>query len=121
MTKLSGVVAVVAIIVCVSLNSSAKKATDYEYELGKKEGEKAGYAEVEKIYKEKLNELDSIYNKKINEQKDGYDKKIKTARVDGFSKGQKDKQEEVEKALQKTSVEKEQKGKWNDVLFDVKN
>ncbi len=121
MTKSSAGIVIVSIIISACINSNSKKTVNREYQTGFSEGEKAGYIEVETNYIEKFKEQDSFYKQKIADQKSFYEKKIKTAGEDGFSQGQKDKQKEVEDNLYKTTVEKEKKGRWNDVLFDVNN
>ena len=121
MTKLSAIAAITTLITCICINSHSKKSVNRAFEIGKIDGQKAGYAEIETVYKEKIDEQDKLYTQKINEQKNLYEKKIKAAAEEGFLQGQKEKQQEVEMKLLITSTEKEQKGKWNDVLFDVKN
>ncbi len=107
------------IIICAVISSSADKKVDDEYSKGEKQGYEVGYSEVEAIYKQKIKEQTAGYERKLGTQKKTYEKKIDVANKDGFSTGKKDKQKSVEDNLQKTSSEKEKKGKWNDVLFNV--
>ena len=121
MTKASVAIVITAVIISLGINSSAKQTVKQKYQEGVRVGEKAGYSEIEAAYKEKFQEQDIFYKQKIAELQSIYDKKIKSARENGYLQGQKDKQKEVEENLQKTTVEKEKAGKWNDVLFDVNN
>lgn len=109
------------IIVCLIFNTCTSKKVDKAYAEGKQSGYKVGYAEIEVEYKKKIEEQTSIYERKIKDQEKVYEKKMTVALQEGFNKGKKDRQQEVEDNLQRTTAEKESKGKWNDVLFDVKN
>ena len=112
---------IVLIIVCLCVNKCSTKKLDKAYSEGRKSGYSAGYAEIEREYKQKLEAQQTLYEQKIKDQQKVYDKKITDALQEGFITGKKDKQNEVETQLQKTVSEKENKGKWNDVLFDVNN
>ncbi|MBR1639340.1 MAG: hypothetical protein IJ688_08140 [Treponema sp.] len=120
MKELFGVI-VFTIFFCLIVNHCSMQKVKNAYSAGREDGYKAGYAEVETDYKQKMEEQTSLYEKKIKDQQKIYEKKIANALNEGFDKGKKDKQEEVETNLQKVSEEKEKKGKWNDVLFDVNN
>ena len=112
---------ILTIVICLIVNNCSTKKVEKAYAAGKQSGYKTGYAEIETEYKQKIEEQTAIYEKKIKDQQKVYEKKITVALQEGFDKGKKDKQQEVEDNLQRASSEKESKGKWNDVLFDVNN
>ena len=112
---------ILTIVICLIVNNCSTKKVEKAYASGKKAGYQAGYAEMETEYEQKIEEQTALYEKKIKDQQNAYEKKITVALHEGFDKGKKDKQQEVEENLQRTTTEKEIKGKWNDVLFDVNN
>ncbi len=112
---------ILTIVICLIVNNCSTKKIEKAYASGKQSGYKTGYAEIETEYKQKIEEQKALYEKKIKDQQKFYEKKITVALQEGFDKGKKDKQQEVEDNLQRTKSEKESKGKWNDVLFDVNN
>ena len=112
---------ILTIIICLLFNSNANKKLKAQYSLGEAEGYKIGYSEIEKAYKPKIEEQRLAFEQRIDTQKKTYEKKINVSYNDGFEKGKKQKQQEVENSLQEKSTEKQNKGQWNDILFDVNN
>ena len=108
--KKVGVFIILTIVICLNVNNCSTKKIKKAYSEGRKSSYKTGYAKIE-----------TVYEKKIKDQQKFYEKKITVALQEGFDKGKKDRQQEVEDNIQRTTAEKESKGKWNDVLFDVKN
>lgn len=119
--KKVGVFIILTIVICLNVNNCSTKKIKKAYSEGRKSGYKTGYAKIETEYEQKIKEQKVLYEKKIKDQQKFYEKKITVALQEGFDKGKKDRQQEVEDNIQRTTAEKESKGKWNDVLFDVKN
>ena len=121
MIKTLGMIIGFTIIFCTCVDNHAQKKLKQEYSSGSKSGYEYGYSEMEPIFQKKLEEHALAFQKSITNQRKIYEKKISAAHQDGFDKGKKDKQQDVESTLEKVASTKEKKGKWNDVLFDVNN
>ncbi len=115
-------IAIVVIIVIISsIHGCIQDENKRVYKSAYEQGYNTGYKDeaLLKEYQAASKKQANYYNAELKKLGTAYGEKIQQASKDGYDKGMKDTQEKTENQLKKTAAEKEKKGKWNDVLFDV--